>query len=314
MGEPERRSTKTVGGVEGAMTQHSEPQTIVDCKEAAESAGLSYASKEASGLTRRRVGTGFSYRGLDGCRLKDRAALHRIRALSIPPVWICSYPNGHIQAVGYDEKGRKQYRYHITFREIRDGVKFEHMMLFAEAPPRLRCRVATDVAAPGLGRNKGLATVVRLLETATIRVGNEAYARENKSYGLTTPLACHAKIDGAELRFQFKGKSGKTWRLSVRDRRIVKTCQELPGQHLFQYLDDAGERRAVTSTDVNSHLRETSGIDIAAKDFRTWTGTVLAAMALSEFETADSAARAKRNVTHAIERVSAKLGNTPTIC
>jgi DNA topoisomerase I len=303
------------------MTEQTEPQTIVDCRDAAEAAGLRYASADAPGISRRRVGKGFTYRDVDGSRLRDVTALKRIRALVIPPawsaVWICPDPDGHIQAVGFDEKGRKQYRYHPKFREVREGVKFEHMMLFADALPGLRNRVAADMAAPGLGRTKVLATVVHLLETTMIRVGNETYAKENKSYGLTTLLVRHVRIDGAELKFHFKGKSGKTWRLSVRDRRIakiVKSCQELPGQHLFQYVDEAGERQGVTSADVNSYLKEISGADITAKDFRTWTGTVLAAMALAEFEQADTAARAKRNVTQAIERVSSRLGNTPTIC
>jgi DNA topoisomerase-1 len=191
------------------------------------------------------------------------------------------------------------------------------MMAFAEALPQLRRRVDEDMAKPGLGRDKVLATVVRLLETTMIRVGNAAYARENKSYGLTTLLNRHVRVEQGELRFRFKGKSGKTWRLSLRDRRvarIVKQCQDLPGQHLFQYLDDDGRRQAVTSTDVNAYLKAISGAEITAKDFRTWTGTVLAAMALVEMERADTQARAKRNITRAIERVSARLGNTPSIC
>ncbi len=303
------------------MTDATEFQTIVDCRDAAESAGLRYATTDTPGICRRRVGKGFAYRDANGVRLADKAVLSRIRTLAIPPawsaVWICPDPYGHIQAVGFDEKGRKQYRYHPKFREVREGVKFKHMMVFAEALPRLRHRVAADMAAPGLGRAKVLATVVHLLEATMIRVGNEAYAKENKSYGLTTLLVRHVKVEGAELKFHFVGKSGKIWRLDVRDRRIariVKSCQELPGQHLFQYYDEAGQRQAVTSADVNSYLKEISGADITAKDFRTWTGTVLAAMALAEFETADTAARAKKNVTQAIERVSARLGNTPTIC
>jgi DNA topoisomerase-1 len=303
------------------MSEQTEPQTIVDCRDAAESAGLQYASTDTPGISRRRAGKGFSYRDPQGARLTDIAALARIRSLAIPPawssVWICPDPDGHIQAVGFDEKGRKQYRYHPKFREVRDGVKFDHMMLFADALPRLRHQVAADMAAPGLGRAKVLATVVHLLETTMIRVGNETYAKENKSYGLTTLLVRHVKIDGSDLKFHFKGKSGKTWRLNVRDRRIariVKSCQELPGQHLFQYVDETGQRQGVTSADVNSYLKEVSGADITAKDFRTWTGTVLAAMALAEFEKADTTARAKKNVTQAIERVSSRLGNTPTIC
>ncbi len=303
------------------MTEKPEPQTIVDSKDAAESAGLTFAALEHPGITRRRAGKGFSYRGAGGERVTDKGTLSRIRSLAIPPawkrVWICSDPNGHIQAWGYDEKGRKQYRYHPKFREVREGLKYEHMMAFADALPALRQRVREDMSAPGMGRKKVLATVVHLLETTMIRVGNGSYAKENKSYGLTTLLNRHVQIQGSELKFHFKGKSGKEWRLSIRDRRIariVKSCQELPGQHLFQFMDEEGQRQTVTSADVNAYLKEVSGAHITAKDFRTWTGTVLAAMALSEFEKADSKARAKKNVTRAVERVASMLGNTPTIC
>jgi DNA topoisomerase-1 len=303
------------------MSDECEPPAIADRRGAAEGAGLVYVSSEGPGLSRHRAGKGFVYRTADGQRVSDLATLKRIRSLAIPPawssVWVCSNPMGHIQAVGHDERGRKQYRYHAKFRELRDGAKFEHMIHFAQALPGLRRHVAEHMAAPGLGRQKVLATVVYLLETTMIRVGNSSYARENKSYGLTTLLNRHVRIEGSEIRFHFKGKSGKIWRLGVRDRRIariVKSCQELPGQHLFQYIDEAGQRQAVTSSDVNAYLKQISGADITAKDFRTWTGTVLAAMALSDFETADTRARAKKNVTRAIEHVSARLGNTPTIC
>ena len=290
-------------------------------REAAASAGLHYASTDTPGIRRRRTGKGFAYQAPDGRPITDDAVLERIRALVIPPawtsVWICPDPDGHIQAVGEDDKGRRQYRYHPKFREVRDGAKFEHMMAFAEALPALRRRVEADMTKPGFGRHKVLATVVHLLETTMIRVGNEAYAKQNRSYGLTTLHNRHVEVQGAVLKFHFKGKSGKAWRLNVHDRRvarIVRGCQEIPGQHLFQYLDDEGRHQAVTSHDVNAYLREVSGADITAKDFRTWTGTVLAAMALSEFEPADSQARAKKNVTQAIASVAATLGNTPTIC
>jgi DNA topoisomerase-1 len=303
------------------MAGHSDPETIVDCQDAAETAGLFYADTDAPGVVRRRAGKGFSYFGPNGRRVADPAILRRIRALAIPPawtsVWICPHANGHIQAVGFDDKGRKQYLYHARFREVRESAKFEHMMAFAEALPRLRRQVVADMAARGLGRGKVLATVVYLLETTMIRVGNEAYAKQNKSFGLTTLLARHVDIAGADLKFHFKGKSGKLWRLSMHDRRIakiVKGCQELPGQHLFQYVDEEGQRQSVTSADVNAYLRAVSGAEITAKDFRTWTGTVLAAMALAEFETADSEALAKHNLTKAIGLVAARLGNTPTIC
>ena len=295
--------------------------SIVDPQDAAISAGLVYVRDSEPGITRRRAGKGFSYRDPDGKAVKDRETLDRIRSLAIPPaytdVWICADPNGHIQATGRDARGRKQYRYHPRFREARDSTKYERMLDFAAALPALRARVDEDMSRRGMPREKVLATVVHLLETTMIRVGNADYAKQNKSHGLTTLNDRHVKVDGAQIRFRFKGKSGKEWDLGIRDRRvarIVKASQDLPGQHLFQYLDDEGERRSVTSGDVNAYLREISGTDITAKDFRTWTGTVLAALALAEYEKADSQAAAKRNVREAIEQVSARLGNTPTIC
>ena len=290
-------------------------------QEAAESAGLRYVSDDEPGLTRTRAGRGFAYRDPTGKLVRDPAQIKRIRSLAIPPaytdVWICRDATGHIQATGRDDRGRKQYRYHARWAEVRDRAKYEHMMEFAEALPGIRERVAAHMRLRGLKREKVLATIVHLLETTLIRVGNEDYARSNKSYGLTTLRDRHVEIEGGELRFEFKGKSGKSWRLKLKDKRIAKVvrqCQDLPGQHLFQYVDDEGERQAVTSADVNEYLREISGATITAKDFRTWAGTVLAAIALAEFETVDSQARAKRNVKAAIERVAARLGNTPTIC
>jgi DNA topoisomerase-1 len=218
--------------------------------------------------------------------------------------------------VGIDARGRKQYRYHPQFREVRESTKYEHMMEFAKALPAVRARLAEHMALRGLPREKVLATVVHLLETTLIRIGNDDYARTNKSYGLTTLRNPHVKVEGSELRFQFKGKSGKTWRLQLKDRRIakiVRACQELPGQRLFQYQED-GELREVTSADVNAYLKEVTGADITAKDFRTWAGTVMAAMALHEFEAFDTKAAQKKNLKDAIERVSSRLGNTPTIC
>jgi DNA topoisomerase-1 len=299
----------------------AEPESIVDPRDAAESAGLLYVSDEEPGIRRRKAGKGFAFRGPDGEPVKDEKTLKRIRSLAIPPaytdVWICPKPNGHIQATGRDAKGRKQYRYHPAFREVRESVKYEHIMDFAAALPSIRAKLAEHMALRGLPREKVLATVVHLLENTLIRVGNDDYAKQNKSYGLTTLKNRHVTVDGGELRFQFKGKSGKTWKLQVEDRRIariVRACQELPGQELFQYLDEGGERRDVTSADVNAYLREITGRDITAKDFRTWAGTVLAAMALQEFETFDTAAKAKKNIRAAIERVASRLGNTPTIC
>ncbi|MFL6693241.1 MAG: DNA topoisomerase IB, partial [Ramlibacter sp.] len=239
----------------------------------------------------------------------------------IPPawteVWICNSPDGHLQATGHDARGRKQYRYHPRFREVREETKYEHMMAFAQGLPAIRAAIDAHMALRGLPREKVLATVVHLLETTLIRVGNDDYVKQNKSYGLTTLRNQHVDVDGTQLQFHFKGKSGKSWRLQIRDRRVakvVRACQELPGQRLFQYTDDDGELREVTSSDVNAYLREITGRDITAKDFRTWAGTVMAALALQEVEKAETQAAFKKNVRDAIERVSARLGNTPAIC
>jgi DNA topoisomerase-1 len=232
-------------------------------------------------------------------------------------VWICPRPNGHLQATGRDARGRKQYRYHPQFRQVRESTKYEHMLEFARSLPAIRAKLAEHMALRGLPREKVLATVVHLLETTLIRVGNDDYAKANKSYGLTTLRNPHVKVEGSALRFQFKGKSGKTWRLQVKDRRIariVRACQDLPGQRLFQYQDESGEAREVTSADVNAYLKEITGAEITAKDFRTWAGTVMAALALQEFEAFDTQAAQKKNLRAAIESVSARLGNTPTIC
>ncbi len=286
-----------------------------------EAASLRYVDPSSSGYVRKRSGRGFRYLTGDGAALRDPAALERVRSLVIPPawtsVWICPGPDGHIQAVGHDARGRRQYIYHPRFREAREAAKFEHMLAFARALPRLRRRVAKDMAAPGHDRRKVLATVVNLLETTLIRVGSETYARENGSFGLTTLRTRHVEVNGAELRFHFKGKSGKTWRLRLRDRRlaaVVKGCQELPGQHLFQYLDEGGDRQSVTSADVNAYLKEASGAPITAKDFRTWGGTILAASMLAAAGPAASPTAAKAEVAAAVRRVAASLGNTPAIC
>jgi DNA topoisomerase I len=292
-----------------------------DPKEAAEEAGLTYVSDEQPGLTRERKGDGFRYLKPNGDPVTDEAVLDRVRRLAIPPawtdVWICIKANGHLQATGRDARGRKQYRYHPQFRELRESTKYEHMLEFARALPAIRTKIAEHMALRGLPREKVLATVVHLLENTLIRVGNDDYARENKSYGLTTLRNPHVNVEGSQLRFRFKGKSGKSWQLQLKDRRvakIVKACQDLPGQKLFEYLDDDGEPREVTSADVNEYLKEITGREITAKDFRTWAGTVLAALALKEFETFDSQASAKKNLRAAIESVASRLGNTPTIC
>jgi DNA topoisomerase-1 len=294
---------------------------IVDPREAAQEAGLRYVSDERPGIERRRAGKGFSYRAPGGGAVRDAATLKRIRSLAIPPawtqVWICPHANGHIQATGRDDRGRKQYRYHQHWRELRDAAKYEHLVDFAHALPGIRARIAADMRRAGLPREKVLATVVHLLEATLIRVGNDDYARQNRSYGLTTLQDRHVEVQSDALRFRFKGKSGRSWQLGLKDRRIariVRSCQELPGQELFQYLDEAGETHDVTSTDVNEYLHEIAGPSVSAKDFRTWSGTVLAALALREFELVDSQAAAKRNIRAAIERVASRLGNTPTIC
>jgi DNA topoisomerase-1 len=299
-------------------SESSGPTTF---QEAAESAGLRYVSDEAPGIRRVRRGKRFSYIMPDGTPVRDAATLERIRKLAIPPayedVWICLKPNGHLQASGRDAKGRKQYRYHEQFRAVRDSTKYEHIVAFAEALPKVRATVAEHMALRGLPREKVLATIIHLLETTMIRVGNSRYAQDNKSYGLSTLQTRHVAVEGAELRFRFKGKSGKEWRLSIRNRRvarIVKAMQELPGQHLFQYLDDEGVQHEVTSGDVNRYLRDISGADITAKDFRTWTGTVLAAVGFTEVGPAETATGANRNIRTVVDAVSSILGNTPTVC
>ena len=296
-------------------------QTIVDPKDAAQSVGLRYISDARPGIRRRKTGTGFTYTRADGSKLSDPDVLKRIKALVIPPawadVWISPFADGHLQATGRDAKGRKQYRYHALFREVRESTKYEHVVAFADELPAIRKKVHEHMGRRGLPREKVLATVIHLLETTLIRIGNEDYAKQNNSYGLTTLKNRHVAVDGNEIRFRFTGKSGKQWSLRVRDRRvakIIKACQDLPGQELLQYVDEAGDCQDVTSSDVNAYLKEITGKDITAKDFRTWSGTVLAAMALNEIESFDSAAQAKRNLRAAIEKVAARLGNTPTIC
>jgi DNA topoisomerase-1 len=292
-----------------------------DPEEAARAAGLRYVTDDRPGITRVPHGDGFAFHKPDGSAVTDERVLERIRKLAIPPawtdVWICNSPDGHLQATGRDARGRKQYRYHPRFREVREETKYEHMMAFAKALPDIRAAISRDMARRGMPREKVLATVVYLLETTLIRVGNDDYARENKSYGLTTLRNRHVAIEGSQLRFEFKGKSGKAWKLQLKDRRVakvVRACQELPGQRLFQYRDDDGELREVTSSDVNAYLREISGREVTAKDFRTWAGTVMAALALQEVEKVETQAALKKNVKAAIEKVSARLGNTPAIC
>lgn len=289
---------------------------------AAKAAGLRYVSDTGPCIRRLRVNKkSFRFVGPDGEPIRDEDELRRIRSLGIPPawtkVWICPDPNGHIQATGRDAKGRKQYRYHPRWREVRDETKFNKMLEFGAMLPMIRERTERDLAQPGLPRTKVIAAVVRLLEGTLIRVGNEEYARQNGSFGLTTMRDWHVDISGSTLRFHFRGKSGKDHTVDIRDRKlahIVKRCQDIPGHELFQYLDDDGNRHTIGSADVNEYLREVTGHDFTAKDFRTWAGTVLASLALQEFESFDSKTQAKKNVVQAIRSVSERLGNTPSIC
>ncbi len=288
----------------------------------AEAAGLRYVSDSLPGIRRRRRGRSFSYTGPGGAPLSDEATLARIRSLVIPPawtdVWICPSAEGHIQVTARDARGRKQYRYHPRYRDIRDQTKFGRMLEFSELLPTLRDRVERDLALPGLPRDKVLASVVRLLEKTLIRVGNDEYARENKSYGLTTMRRRHVEVSGHTLRFDFRGKSGLLHSVAVTDRRIariVQHCQELPGQELFQYLDEKGKRQTIDAGDINEYLRRASGgREITAKDFRTWSGTMLAAYELRSLGPGRTEKEAKANVVAAIDRVAQRLGNTRAVC
>ena len=290
-------------------------------RKAAVRAGLRYVTDGFAGITRRRSGTGWAYYAPDGQRIADTATRRRLNALAIPPawtdVWICPDAGGHIQATARDARGRKQYRYHPSYREARDRSKFRRMLEFSEALPYLREQVERDLRGEDLGRKQLLATVVRLLDRTLIRVGNDEYARENRSYGLTTLRRRHVQVEGDRLRFSFRGKSGVEHNLSVIDERIAKViqrCQEIPGYELFQYVDEAGKRQPITSDDVNAHLREITGRDVTAKDFRTWGGTMAAAVALRSMGTASSKREADRNVIAALDIVRERLGNTRAVC
>jgi DNA topoisomerase-1 len=287
----------------------------------AEAAGLSYVQDIDPGLRRRRAGRGFAYLDTHGRRIDDAATLERIRGLVIPPawtdVWICPDPAGHIQATGRDQKGRKQYIYHPDWRAHRDASKYGHMAAFGRALPRLRARVDEDLRRHGLPRQKVLAAVVRLLELTLIRIGNDEYAAANDSYGLTTLRKRHVDLNGTGAVFEFQGKSGRLHRTGFRDRRlaaVVRRCEELPGQRLFQYVDEYGERRAVSSHDVNAYIREATGGPFTAKDFRTWSATLHCAQDLARAGPSTSAAGLKRTVAACIRRTAGLLGNTPSVC
>lgn len=288
---------------------------------AAREAGLRYVSDTGPGIRRRRSGTGFSYRDADGRLLRDKTTLQRLRSLAIPPawteVWICPRADGHIQATGRDARGRKQYIYHPDFRSLRESGKYAALPGFARLLPVIRAQVTSDMARNGLPREKVLAAIVYLLERTLIRIGNADYAAQNGSHGLTTLTRRHVKVESGRLRFRFTGKSGRSWDLQLHDRRVLKViraCQELPGQELFRYRSEDGTVLAVSSADVNDYLRSVSGSEVTAKDFRTWAGTMMAALALQAFGPPQSQREARRNLKAAISEVSGKLGNTVTIC
>jgi DNA topoisomerase-1 len=305
-----------------SSTQSLAGTGIIELKAAANAAGLRYVSDRGAGITRVRVGPSFGYRHPDGSKVTDEETLTRIRKLAIPPayeqVWICPRANGHLQAVGRDARGRKQYRYHPRWREVRDEGKYGKLLVFGKVLPKIRQQVEQDLSRRGLPREKVLAAIVRLLETTLMRVGNEEYARTNKSYGLTTLRNRHVKVEGASrIRLDFRGKRGTEYHIDLYSKRlaaIVRRCQELPGQELFQYLDEDGEPRTIGSEDVNDYLRGITGEEITAKDFRTWAATNLAALALRELESFDTEAPTKKNVVQAVEAVAKMLGNTPAIC
>ncbi len=313
--------TARTGGTTTKRTRRRAPALTTDPAESAAAAGLRYVTDATPGIRRVRAGGGFRYTAPDGTAVRDRATLQRIRSLAIPPaytdVWICPDARGHIQATGRDARGRKQYRYHPKWRSVRDETKFGRMLAFSDCLPAIRERVARDMARAGLPREKVLATVVRLLECTRIRVGNDEYARSNRSFGLTTLRDQHVEIDGANLSFQFRGKSGKTHSVDISDRRlarIVAQCQAIPGAELFQYLDADGERQTIGSGDVNAYIREISGQDFTAKDFRTWAGTMLAAEALAAGEPGETETARKAAIVQAVDAVATQLNNTRAVC
>jgi len=314
---PSTRSTRSRNAARKTI-----PNPEIDPKATAAQAKLRYVTDDEPGILRAKAGKGFTYRNPGGAVVKDKETLARIRSLAIPPawrhVWICRDPDGHLQATGRDARSRKQYRYHPRWRSVRDETKFDRMLSFAHALPAIRKAVDADLAGPGFTKRKVVAAVVRLLELSLIRVGNNEYARTNNTYGLTTMRDQHANIFGSSVEFRFRGKSGINHKVEVRDRKLAKVvakCQAIPGQELFQYKDENGEYRVLTSSDVNEYVREVAGAEFTAKDFRTWAGTVLAAVCLREMHDALEEAKAtKSTLTRAVERVAEKLGNTAAVC
>jgi DNA topoisomerase-1 len=296
-------------------------EIVSDPVESAKSAGLRYDSDARPGIMRKRWRTGFRYFDAEGAQVHEPETLARIKSLVVPPawndVWICPNPKGHLQATGRDARGRKQSRYHPRWREVRDETKYERMMAFGAALPTIRERVEQDLAQPALPQEKILAAIVRLMETTLIRVGNVEYAKQNQSYGLTTMRGKHVRVDGSTITFKFQGKSGVRHTVDINDRRlarIIQRCQDIPGYELFQYVDGEGQHHTIDSADVNDYLRETTNQYFTAKDFRTWTGTVLACTKLHELDVFESETEAKKNVVEIVKAVAARLGNTPSVC
>lgn len=281
---------------------------------------LHYVDDTQAGFSRKILRGKFVYFDTDGQRIRDQAEINRINALVIPPayteVWICADPRGHLQATGRDARGRKQYRYHPRWREIRDENKYSRMIEFGLALPKVRKQLEVQLAAPGMGRDKVMATVIALLDATLIRIGNSQYARDNRSYGLTTFRNKHVEIKGSAILFQFRGKSGVEHQVSLKDRRlarIIKRCMELPGQNLFQYLDDNSERHTVSSSDINAYLNSLTGADFTAKDYRTWAGSALALSILRKLQW-EAEADAKNHIVEMVKEVARQLGNTPAVC
>lgn len=300
---------------------HLKLEVVTDPAESAKRAGLHYVRDDSPGIQRKRVGRGFSYFDVKGNRIRDRAQIERLKALVIPPawrdVWICPSPKGHLQATGYDEKDRKQYRYHPDWRKVRDQVKFNRMIPFGQMLPVIRQETEAHLRRRGLPREKVLATVVRLLEATLIRVGNDQYAKENQSFGLTTMRDRHVEVSTTKVQFEFRGKRGIKHDIELSDRRlarIVKQCRDIPGYELFQYFDDNGDRQTVDSGEVNAYLQSITGEEFTAKDFRTWAGTVQTALALEELGSPESETATKKNVTQAIKVVAKQLGNRAATC
>jgi DNA topoisomerase I len=296
-------------------------EIVTDPIESAKHAGLRYVSDAKPGITRKRWRKSFRYFDAEGAQIRESETLARIKSLVIPPawtdVWICANPKGHLQATGRDARGRKQSRYHPRWREVRDETKYERLLTFGAVLPTLRERVEQDLGRPALPREKILAAIVRLMESTLIRVGNVEYAKQNQSYGLTTMRGKHVRVDGSTIMFKFQGKSGVRHAVDITDRRlarIIQRCQDIPGYELFQYVDGDGQHHTIDSADVNDYLREVTGQDFTAKDFRTWAGTVLACTKLYDFEVFESEGEAKKNVVEIVKAVAARLGNTPSVC